>query len=63
LAVSETVRKKKRAVGAVAIVLLLVFTVLAIAQIISFWVWIIGDLVVALVANLMFKQLNKQTSR
>jgi hypothetical protein len=62
LTISESVRKKKRAVGAVAIVLLLVFTVLAFAQILSFIEWIVGDLVVALVANLIFKQLGKQTS-
>jgi len=62
LTVPYSVRRKKRAVGIVAIVLLLVFTALAIAQLISLWVWLIGDLVVALVANLILKQIGKQSS-
>jgi hypothetical protein len=49
-------RRKKRTIGIVAIALILLFTVLAIAGIISFIVWIIGDLVVALIANLLLRR-------
>jgi hypothetical protein len=38
---------------------LVVFTVLAIAQIINFIEWLIGDLAVAAVANLLFKRIGK----
>jgi hypothetical protein len=62
LAVPYSVRKKKRAVGIVAIVLILVLTVLALAQKIDYLYWIIGDLVVAVAANLIFKLLNRQKS-
>ncbi len=53
------VRRKKRVVGAVAIALLLLFTVLAFLQLISFIEWIILDLVVGLIANLMLRRIGR----
>ncbi|MCL5876228.1 MAG: hypothetical protein M1540_00230 [Candidatus Bathyarchaeota archaeon] len=56
---SQKTRNKKRAVGAVAIALLLIFTALAILGIIDFLVWVISDLVVAAVANLLFRRIGR----
>ena len=53
-------RRKKNTIGIVAIVLLLLFTVLAFASVISFIEWLIADLLVALVANLMLRRVRKQ---
>ena len=49
----DTVRQRKRIVGAIAIALLLLFTVLAILGYLSFIVWVLLDLVVAGIANLL----------
>ena len=57
---SQKTRNKKRAVGAVAIALLLVFTVLAILGYINFLVWVIADLVVAGIANLLFRRIGRR---
>jgi hypothetical protein len=57
---SGSIRKKKNIVGVVAIALLLFFTALAIARVLSFVEWIIADLVVAVVANLILKTIGKQ---
>ncbi len=57
---SGSIRKKKNIVGVVAIALLLLFTALAIARVLSFVEWIIADLVVAVVANLILKTIGKQ---
>ncbi len=58
--VDSRVVQQKRAVGAVAIVLLLVFTVLALTSYISLIVWVIADLVVAGVANLLFRRIGRR---
>ncbi len=58
--ISKTTRNKKRAVGAVAIALLLLFTVLAILGYISFLIWIAADLVVAAVANMLFRRIGRR---
>ena len=57
---SGSIRKKKNIVGIVAIAFLLLFTALAIARVLSFVEWIIADLVVAVVANLILKTIGKQ---
>jgi len=57
---SNEARRKKNTIGIVAIVLLLLFTVLAFAGVISFFEWLIADLVVALVANFMLRRIGKQ---
>ncbi len=59
---SDEVRRKKRIVGAIAIVFLLFFTVLAVLQFISLIVWIIADLVVALIANFLFRRIRRVNS-
>ena len=55
---SKKTRNKKRAIGAVAVALLLVFTVLAVLGYIDFVVWVILDLVVAAVANLLLRRVS-----
>jgi hypothetical protein len=57
----EIVRQRKRIVGAVAIVFLLLFTVLAILGYLPFIVWVLLDLVVAGVANLLFRRIGRVT--
>jgi hypothetical protein len=52
-------RRKKNVVGIVAIVLLVVFTFLALFGILSGWGWVIADLIVAAVANLILKRIGK----
>ncbi len=54
---NEKVRRKKRSIGVIAVALLLLFTVLAILGLISFIVWLIADVVVALVANLLLRRI------
>jgi len=58
---SPETRRKKRTIGIIAIALILLFTVLAITGIISFIAWIIGDLVVALIANLLLRRIGRVT--
>ncbi len=57
----DTVRQKKRIVGVIAIALLLLFTVLAILGYLSFIVWVLLDLVVAGIANLLFRRIGRVT--
>ncbi len=57
----ETVQKRKRIVGAIAIALLLLFTVLAILGYLSFIIWVLLDLVVAGIANLLFRRIGRVT--
>jgi hypothetical protein len=61
--VTHNARRTKRIVGAIAVALLLVFTVLAIIGDLSFIEWIIADLLVALVANLIFRNVGKPTKQ
>ena len=57
---SQSDRKKKQAIGVVAIVLLLVFTVLALMGIIAALVWVMLDLVVAGIANLLLRRIGRR---
>lgn len=52
-------RRKKNIVGIVAIVLLVVFTFLALLGILSGWGWVIADLIVAAVANLILRRIGR----
>jgi hypothetical protein len=54
-------RKYKVLVGAVAIVLLLFFTALGITGEFSVWEWLIADLIVAVLANLALKLINRKS--
>jgi|OpeIllAssembly_1097287.scaffolds.fasta_scaffold624969_2 hypothetical protein len=58
--VSGSIRKKKNIIGMIAITLLLLFTALAIARVLTFVEWIIADLIVAVIANLILKTIGKQ---
>jgi len=53
-------RRTKRVVGLVAIALIVVFTILAILGILSFFEWILAEIVVALIANIIFRTVDKQ---
>jgi ABC-type transporter Mla maintaining outer membrane lipid asymmetry permease subunit MlaE len=55
----SSVRRKKNAVGIVAIALLLFFTVLAFAGYLSFIEWVVADVIVALIANLILRKIGK----
>jgi hypothetical protein len=55
----EKIRNQKRAIGVIAIALLLLFTVLALLGWISYIVWVLADLVVAGVANLLFRRVGR----
>jgi len=54
--------KNRKIVGAIAVVLLLLFTALALIGVFSFIEWIIADLVVVLFANLIFRILKRNGS-
>ena len=56
------VRRKKNAVGLFAITLLLLFTVLTFMDILSVIEWIIADVAVALIANLVLRSIGKQNN-
>ena len=55
----EKIRQRKRTIGVIAIILLLIITVLAIFLHISFLVWVVADLVVAAVANLLLRRVGR----
>lgn len=50
-------RNKKRAIGVVAAVIIFAMLFLEIFQVIDFFVWLIIVLIVAAVANLLFRRL------
>ena len=52
-------RRRKQTIGIIAVVLLLIFTILAFLQYISLIEWLIADLVVGLVANLLLKRIGR----
>jgi len=54
------VRKIKVTVGAIAIAFLLLFMILAIIGTFSLGEWLIADVAVALVANLIFRTVGRQ---
>lgn len=56
---SEKIRQRKRTIGIIAIALLVLFTVLALLGVISALVWILADVVVAVIANLLFKRVGR----
>ena len=57
---SDSVRRKKNIVGMVAIALLLLFTILGFMHYLSVIEWVIADVVVALIANLVLRSIGKQ---
>ena len=57
---SGGVRKTKLAVGAIAIAFLLLFLILGIIGVFSFEEWVIADVLVALVGNLILRTVGRQ---
>ncbi len=55
----EKIRQRKRTIGIIAVALLLTITVLAILLQLSFLVWVIADLAVAAVANLLLRRVGR----
>ena len=55
----ERIRQRKRTIGVIAITLLVIITVLAIFLHFSFLVWVVADLVVAAVANLLLRRVGR----
>jgi hypothetical protein len=55
----EKINQRKRTIGIIAIILLLVITVLAILLHISFLIWVVADLIVAAVANLLLRRVGR----
>jgi hypothetical protein len=55
----EKIRRQKRAIGIVAVALLLIITVLAIFLHTNFLIWVLADLIVAGIANLLLKRLGR----
>jgi hypothetical protein len=55
----EKSRRQKQTIGVIAIVLLLLITALAIFLHISFLVWVVADLIVAGVANLLLRRVGR----
>jgi hypothetical protein len=53
------IRKKKQTIGIVAIILLMLFTILALTGIITSFEWLIADLIVAVIANLLLRRIGK----
>jgi len=52
-------RNKKRAIGAVAAIIIAVLLFLEIFQVLEFFVWLILVLIVGVVANLLLRRLNR----
>lgn len=61
--VSADVRRKKRIVGVVGIVLVVVFAILFFFRVFNIIVFLIADLIVGLAANYIFRRLDRQSSR
>ena len=55
----KKIRRKKRVIGIIAISLLLGFTVLAFLGTISLIVWVLADLSVAGIANVLFRRVER----
>jgi hypothetical protein len=60
---SAEIRRKKNTVGIIAITLLLLFTILTLTGIITPFDWIIADLIVAVIANLILKSIGKTSAK
>jgi len=56
----EKIRNKKRAIGAIAVTLLLIFTAFFLLGYISSIVWVLADLVVAGIANLLLRRVGRR---
>jgi lysylphosphatidylglycerol synthetase-like protein (DUF2156 family) len=55
----EKVQKQKKIIGVVSIILMLIVTVFAIMRVIDIIVWILLDLAIFAVANLLLRRVGK----
>jgi hypothetical protein len=53
--------KKKQLIGVVAVAFLLAFTILGFLGYFSWFVWVIADLIVAGVANLLLRRISRKS--
>ena len=62
---SQPVKKSmiKRVVGAVAVALIVMFTILFMLDTIFFAEWIVAEVIVALIANIIFRIVNKRSNK
>jgi uncharacterized membrane protein YbhN (UPF0104 family) len=51
----------KKVVGLIAIALVVVFTILAILDVLSFLEWILAEIIVAVIANVIFRMVDKKS--
>jgi hypothetical protein len=58
---NESVRKTKNRIGMIAIILLVLFTILALVRVLSALEWIILDLIVALFANILLRRAGRSS--
>jgi len=56
----EKTQRQKRTIGIIAVTLLLIITALAIFLHIDFIIWVLADLVVAGVANLLLRRVGRR---
>jgi hypothetical protein len=56
----EKIRNKKRTIGAIAVTLLLIFTALFLLGYISSIVWVLADLFVAAIANVLLRRVGRR---
>jgi len=55
----ENILRKKQTIGVIAIILLLLITAITISLHISFLVWVVADLIVAGIANLLLRRIGR----
>ena len=55
----EKIRQRKRTIGIIAIALLVLFTALAFFGVISAIVWVLADVAVAAIANLLLRRVGR----
>jgi hypothetical protein len=55
--------ESKKVVGLIAIALVIVFTILFTIGILSFIEWIVAEILVALIANIVFRTANKHSGQ
>ncbi|HMK94767.1 MAG TPA: hypothetical protein VK536_05120 [Candidatus Limnocylindrales bacterium] len=60
---SAPASKTRRTVGAVAVALLLTFTVLAFIRVFNLLEWLLADAALALVANLILRRVGRQAKQ
>jgi len=55
--------RSKRVVGLIAIALVVVFMILAVMGVLSFIEWILAEILVALIANVIFRTIDRRSKQ